>query len=258
MKNNKKRISKTDKIVPNTDGFRIKNHYVYLLIIILGIIIYANSSNVPFQYDDEIRILENTKIQKLSDINTIWNQNKRRFFGYLTIAVNYHIGQEKVFGYHIFNLFIHLVASLTVYILVNLLFQTPRLLQKLSEKEKQYISTGTALIFLCHPLQTQSVTYVIQRFTSISALCLFAVFFFYVKFRLETSVNRRPRTLAVIKYYIPAILITIIGVQIKETFIVLPGALLLGEIYFFNNRKGEWPVRLIQISPFAFLVSTIL
>ena len=66
-------------------------------------------------------------------------------------------------GYHIFNLIIHLINACFVYWLTLLIFSSPVLNDTAIAKDKNFIAFITALLFVSHPLATQSVTYIVQR-----------------------------------------------------------------------------------------------
>jgi hypothetical protein len=101
-----------------------------------------------------------------------YDYNPRRIVGYFTFALNYHVGGTDVRGYHIVNLLIHLINSVLVYFLVLLTFRTPyfkAVESGVGEERSGYgggIALFTALLFAVHPVQTQAVTYIVQRFTS--------------------------------------------------------------------------------------------
>ena len=81
---------------------------------------------------------------------------------YLTLAVNYLIGKDDPWGYHLVNLIIHILAGFTLFGILKRSF-----LNKKFAPEFGYDALGLSLtivlIWLVHPLQTQSVTYIIQR-----------------------------------------------------------------------------------------------
>jgi len=77
----------------------------------------------------------------------------------LSLAANFHFSALKPFAYHLSNIVLHLFNALVVYFL----------LRRLLGKGDRGAALIGALIFLSHPLQTQAVTYVIQRTTSLAA-----------------------------------------------------------------------------------------
>ncbi|MBI4690378.1 MAG: hypothetical protein HY754_08955 [Nitrospirae bacterium] len=112
----------------------IKNRRVHvLLVVVLAIVIYSNTFNVPFIFDDFLYIANNDIVKDLRHFiepsktvnalspDTLVNYTFRsRFIGYLTFAINHKLSGMDVRGYHILNLIIHIFNALLVYCLVML------------------------------------------------------------------------------------------------------------------------------------------
>ena len=105
-------------------------------------------------------------------------------FKYLSFALSYHFSKLNVFGYHFFNLIIHLANALLVWKLTLLTFRTPLLKDKKITSWAYPIAFFTGLIFVAHPIQTQAVTYIVQRTTSLAVFFYLASFVLYVQSRL--------------------------------------------------------------------------
>ena len=87
----------------------------------------------------------------------------------LTLSANYSLGGLNTWGYHAFNLGVHLLAALTLFGIVRRTLQSPRLRERFGQAATP-LALGVALIWLVHPLQTQAVTYIIQRCESLMGL----------------------------------------------------------------------------------------
>src|SRR5208283_2669984 len=132
-----------------------------------------------------------------------------RYIGYLTFALNYRIHGLSVTGYHIVNIAIHIANSILVYFLVLLTFRTPYFrdwglgtgnrfpdsdCRPLVPGPSSLVPFFSAAIFAVHPLQTEAVTYVFQRFASLVAFFYLLSLVFYIKARLafvKNSVKNR-------------------------------------------------------------------
>lgn len=216
------------------------------IIICLGLIAYSNTFLSPFHLDDKTSIIDNQAIRNLSHLQDIWNFLPRRFVLYLSLAVNYHFGQLHVFGYHLFNLAIHLSSAAFVYWFVLLTFSTPALKNQDIAKFKNFIAAFSALIFVSHPIQTQAVTYIVQRAASMSTLFYIASLCLYIRSRL---VKKRASF-----FYIASILLGIVCMFTKEIGITLPLILWIYEMTFL--RKGNdtsWK----RFAPFLFMILII-
>ena len=100
---------------------------------------------------------------------------------YLTLALNYFFGQLDPFGYHLVNFFIHVGASYVLYVIALNVLRNYR-----GGKEGVWPAAPAAFalasLWCVHPLQTQSVTYVIQRAESLMSLFFLLTFFFSLKY----------------------------------------------------------------------------
>lgn len=147
-----------------------------LLLIAAGMLAYENSFAGVFVYDDFPAIVKNQKLRSLSDT---WRAGMRsRPVGELSFALNRSLHDLDVWGYHAVNLAIHLTSGL---LLMGFVRRTLLLLT--SRPAFQTHSTGiafcVAFLWVVHPLQTESVTYIVQRFESLMGMfflaCLYAI-----------------------------------------------------------------------------------
>ena len=97
-----------------------------LAIVAAGLAAYANTWQSSFHFDDQTSIVWNYAIQRLADVRSIWDFWPTRFLTYFSFALNYHIHQLGVFGYHIVNTVIHLAAALCVRWLVLLTWRAAK------------------------------------------------------------------------------------------------------------------------------------
>ena len=221
-----------------------KKNYLNILGIILlcclGIIMYSNTLHSPFQFDDEFNIINIVNIIKsFSNLNIIFNFFPTRFITYLSLAINYHFNQLDVFGYHLFNLIVHLSTSIMVWWFVLLTLHAPALRDKKISGYSNIIAFFAALVFISHPIQTQGVTYIIQRAASLATLFYVSSLAFYVKSRLlKYEANKSNiRTF----YYILSFMALILAMFTKEMTITLPLMILLYEFCFFKEEDGvDW------------------
>ena len=131
---------------------------------------YAPSFIVPFQFDDYARIIDNVPLQDGQWRVALYWLGSSRVLPSLTIIANYVSGGDHVLGYHIVNFALHLIAALGVFVLARLLCRGPRLRDSVAARRPLVVAGVAALVMACHPLQTQAVTYIIQRAAVMSAL----------------------------------------------------------------------------------------
>ena len=170
---------------------------MHRLIIFVMSYVYSNTLEAPFVFDDKFVIVENAIVKDLSYFispseakvhkgHFEYESFKHRYIGYLTFALNYWIHKLDVTGYHLTNLAVHLINSLIVYWFVVLTFRAPFLDSSVPRERSTEIALFTALLFACHPLQTQAVTYRWQRVTSLSTTFYILSLVLYIIWRLKS------------------------------------------------------------------------
>ena len=229
-----------------------------ILITVLGILIYSNTFDVPFIFDDELNIVENHYIRDLSNFldkpsregvsPSTYDLLERRIAGYFTFALNYKAHGLEVWSYHTVNLAIHILTALLVYILVRLTLRTPFMVSSTLKDQAGYVALFSGLLFVCHPVQTQAVTYIVQRFTSLATMFYLLCVVLYARWRIESTVldsgfgvRRRCGYI-----YLLSLLSCVLAMITKETAFTLPLAVLVYEIMFF---KGKIKWRLLYLAP---------
>lgn len=144
---------------------------------------YSNSLSAAFVFDDRPHIFGNERITTVLPLST--TLSGRRPIVDFTLAINHAIGGYDPTGYHLFNVVVHILAGLTLYLLLRRIGGRAHHSKEASEKETGRTSVGfaaaVALLWMLHPLQTQSVTYVIQRGESLMGL--FYLFTLYAAIR---------------------------------------------------------------------------
>ncbi len=217
----------------------------YTQVLLLAIAVttaYCCTLDVPFYLDDFSSIQENPVIYHWQGTLTeLFNFSALRVVGYFTFALNYQIHQFQVAGYHIVNLIIHFLAGGAVFGLMRGLVRTPALNETLSIEAKQWLPLVVALFFLLHPLQIQSVTYIVQRLASLAALFYLTAMASFVQAQLSTQ--KLSQWLWILACLISAAL----AFLTKQNTVTLLIALLLLDLIFFPNSKRQ-VFKLISIS----------
>ena len=229
-----------------------------LLILLVGAVAYANSFQVPFVLDDLELIANNDIIRNLGNFlpgGSGYDFTPRRWFGYFTFALNYHFGGLDVTGYHLFNLAVHLCTALLVYALVRLTFRTPKLSASGLVSQAGTVALLAALFFVAHPVQTQAVTYIVQRLASLCTLFYLLALVLYVAARLgfdnQAAQGGGWRSLAAGGWHGPLLLTgsfvaALLAMCTKEIAFTLPLVIVLYEASFF---RGQWQRRALILLP---------
>jgi tetratricopeptide (TPR) repeat protein len=208
----------------------LKTWYGTILLLALVVALtYGHTLDVPFYLDDFSSIEENPVIYNSSGLLALWQFAPLRIIGYLSFALNYQIHQFQVTGYHLVNIIIHFLAGVAVFGLLRGLVRTPAV--TLSEPAKQGLPILVALIFVLHPLQIQSVTYIVQRLASLAALFYIASMASYIQARLTNQIKYR------VLWIMTSILLALLAFFTKQNTATLPIAILLLELVFFPAHQ---------------------
>lgn len=211
-------------------------------------IAYAPSFGVPFQFDDSARLGGNWSLQYGGLLEALLWLGNSRLVPALTLVLNYRLGAFDPVGYHAVNFAVHVLTTVGVFALALALSRTPRLRDAWPPRRALLLATAAAMIFACHPLQTQAVTYIIQRYASMAALFYVwaVVCYLHARNRYAGAEPGRPRP-----YVVATVLLAICAALSKENSASLPAALLLAEWIGFG-----WPRqrRTIVVGTVLFLI----
>jgi Flp pilus assembly protein TadD len=228
----------------------IGNPHTYHLIAILAIcllciIIYSNTLNSSFVFDDFHNIKENPYI-RLTDLDFdklydagFKSPSSNRPVANISFAINYYFGKYDVTGYHIVNILIHLINGIIVYLLARIIFKQLSNVLKYRIPQSPnppipFMSLFAALLFTAHPLQTQSVTYIVQRMNSMAVMFYLLAFVLYIYGRLS-RIRWKRWTL-----WAGCFVSWILALGSKQIAATLPFILLLYEWYFFQDLSKDW------------------
>jgi protein O-mannosyl-transferase len=226
--------------------------WIYLIVLLIaGGVVYHNSLQGPFIFDDPISISLNPNIKSLWPI---WQAmgapdtagTAGRPVINLTLAINYALGGEKTLGYHVVNLAIHLAAALTLFGIVRRTLLSPALREQFAGRAS-HLALAVALIWEVHPLVTESVTYIIQRTESLMGL--FFLLTLYCSIRARDSEHP-------MRWYVAAVIACILGMGSKEVMAVAPLIVILYDRIFVFPSYGEMLRR--QWKFYAALACTLL
>ena len=227
------------------------------MIITIISIVYSNTLEAPFVLDDKLVIVENPIVKDLGYMvnpseakvhkgHFEYESFRHRYIGYLTFAINYWFHKLDVTGYHLVNIAIHIINSLIVYWLVILTFKTPFLNSSVLRGRINEIAFFASLFFACHPLQTQAVTYIWQRVTSLSTTFYCLALVFYILWRLTSKKPSSFATQMPILFYFGSVISAVLAMKTKEIAFTLPVVIFLYELMFFEEKIKK---RILYITP---------
>jgi len=217
-----------------------------LVVVVAGLLAYLNSFTGPFVFDDVGSIPENPTIRHLWPIWQCLSPPHRggltvegRPLINLSLAINYALGGYNVWGYHALNLTVHILAGLALLGLVRRTLLQPALRERFGATANE-LALATAVLWTVHPLQTESVTYMIQRAESIMGL--FYLLTLYCFIRGVESARPRP-------WYGLCVAACALGMTSKEVMVTAPVMVLLYDRAFVASSFREawqrrWPLYL--------------
>lgn len=222
-----------------------------IILIAAGIIAYSNTIDASFQYDDYAQIVLNKNIH-MKEFS--WGRLMGsgfpeypldRIIARISFSINYYFGGLNVSGYHYVNIFIHIVTALGVFSLVK------ALVQNIGDENGETVNYSqlafiASLLWLLSPVQTQAVTYIVQRMTSLAALFYVYSLTFYIKGRTSRGTKSALLLSSSIFFYLLAL-------GTKQNVILLPLIVILYE--YLQARRQH--TRLLKDKNFIITLTAI-
>jgi Flp pilus assembly protein TadD len=199
-----------------------------VLIIAAGLGAYHNSFRDGFVFDDTLYIVENPRIRQLWRPWEVIAHTSRPVVG-LSLAMNYALGGFDPWGYHAFNVGVHILAALTLYGVVRRTLVSETLRSKFGVAAP-FLAGAISLLWLVHPLQTESVTYTIQRGESLMGL--FYLLTLYCVIRSQDAPRRN-------LWKIVAVVSCALGMASKPVMVTAPVVILLYDRAFLVTSWRE-------------------
>ena len=221
-------------------------------LVVLVFVIYSSGLNGPFILDDMSNIEYNPhiRITRLSFDGlkqaAFEGAASRRPVANISFALNYFFHGENTFGYHLVNILVHATAGIFLYFFIKTTLSTPALRSKF--ENQKWIAFITVLIWLVHPVQTQSVTYIVQRMNSLAAMFYIMALFFYARGRLSQAPRNRWL------WFSGCAVAAILAFGSKQNAASLPFFIFLYEWYFLQDLKIGWLKRKLKIVFLVFFV----
>ena len=204
-----------------------------LLLVIAGLAAYAGSFSGPFVFDDVASIVENPTLRHWESSLTppLASTTSGRPLVNLSLAANYAVSGTAVWSYHAVNVAIHVLAALVLLGLIR------RTLAADENPAAAVLAAVAALLWMLHPLQTEAVTYVVQRAESLMGLCYLLTL--YAFRRGAESASLRPRW-----WFAVSLTACFLGMATKEVMVSAPLiALLYDRTFLAGSFREAWRLR---------------
>jgi protein O-mannosyl-transferase len=210
---------------------RIPNLLQLVFIVLAAALVYGNTLDVPFYLDDFSSIFENPVIYGGGGFSELWQYAPQRIVGYATFACNFQLHHSQPAGYHLVNILIHILTGLSLFALIRGLFRTPVVVGYRSAQTVNLLPLFVALLFVVHPMQTQAITYVVQRLASLAALWVVASLACYVYGRVVQGGGQKSLL------FFLSFLFAGLGFLTKQNTFVLPLLVIGIESVFFPATR---------------------
>ncbi len=218
-----------------------------LLIATVATIIYSNSFDASFHFDDQHSIVENYAIHRF-DLKNIFSSSNRPILD-ITFALNYYFGKLDVFGYHLVNLILHIANGIMLYFILLWTIQRAESKEQRAEDEGQktlrsmlYAKTNVplyaGLIFIAHPVQTQAVTYIVSRSSVLATTFYLLTVLLFIRAFKHGAKGKEQRAKNSMLYFAGAFIASCLGMGTKQIAATLPLMLLIYDFYFISD--GNW------------------
>ena len=207
---------------------------VLVLLVAAGSVAYHNASRGTFVLDDMPAIAWNPSIRALSPLSTVLSPPPRsaaygRPVVNLSLALNYAVGGLNVASYHLFNLAVHILSSLLLFAIIRRSLRSPALGSR-HANSADGIATAAALLWVVHPLASESVDYTIQRTELLMGL--FFLLTLYCAIRAFESPERRG-------WYVAALAAFFLGLGSKEVIVMAPAVVFVYGWLFFSTSLRD-------------------
>ena len=222
--------------------------FTFITLLILLLAVYSNSFYGDWHFDDYANIIENPNVQinslSFSELKQsfigIYQDRLLRPFSYASFALNYYVGGLNVFGFHLVNFFIHYLSSVFLFLFI---FNTLKL--PLCKNQYENIAYPVALLatvlWSVHPVFVTSVSYIVQRMTSMAGLFYIMSMYFYLKGRMSKTKGKS------IGFFIFCALAGMASLLTKENAVMLPFSILLFDLLLIQGATKENIKRFLKI-----------
>jgi Flp pilus assembly protein TadD len=211
--------------------------FVVILVAAVALATYWNGLHAPFMWDDDVAITTNQSIHQISEsLNPpIETPVSGRPVVNLSLAINYAMGGLNPVGYHVFNLAVHVLCALLLFGIVR---RTLTRQQFFSDKTRiDPIALACALIWMVHPLLSETIDYTTQRTESLMGF--FFLLTLYAAIRARDRKKRRATLSGSPAWTFVAIGSCALGMATKESMAVAPVVVVLYDLIFEFNSTNE-------------------
>jgi hypothetical protein len=202
---------------------------------ILILLLYSIALDGGFVLDDKNNIEKNPAI-RLTSLTTdslsraaFKSVLPNRPVANISFGLNYFFAGNSVRAYRLVNILLHISTGILLYFFVQTILALPTLKNRYGTPG--WVPLIVAFLWLVHPVQTQTVNYIVQRMTILAAMFYILAFLLYIKARLAEK--KITTWLLLFGSFFAGFL----GLGSKETVATLPFFIILFEFCFFQDTN---------------------
>lgn len=162
-----------------------RNIFSLLVILLIAFLSYFNALSGSFHFDDYSSIIHSSSFKYYNEhfsTALVLKNLQNRSIVYSTFHLNHSLGGIDAFGFHVFNLAVHILTCFLIFFLFKEILLASSHIEKIEgHKNRLTIPLTASLLFAIHPLNTQAVTYITGRTTSMAVFFYIASFLFFIK-----------------------------------------------------------------------------
>ena len=200
----------------------------YIILSIISVIVFCNTLDNTFVYDDSVTIVNNNLIKNWKNFHTLFSFNYFILSGELsyrpvvtlTYFIDYSLWGLNTTGFHFTNLLLQTANTLLFYVFLKRVTKVNTL---------AFFST---LLFTTHPILTETVNSISYREDLLTALFFLIAFILYLKIN-KTFFNKSKFLL----YYLGSLFSYLLALFSKEMAITFPILLILFDIFYLPSDK---------------------
>ncbi|MBF0503470.1 MAG: tetratricopeptide repeat protein [Candidatus Omnitrophica bacterium] len=241
---------------------------IFCVILLFGFALYFYPlRSTTFSFDDHFSI-ETNEVVKNIDVPKIFKAFNTRFLVGLSFALNYKCCGLHPEGFRLINLLLHCLNAFLVYLLVQSTLSLYAKSKEIFHGRLEWPSFFASMLFLCHPIQTEPVNFITQRFVLMGTFFYLLSLIFYVKSKRHCeersdeaislkkdfpNVKNTARKDTIKFYYLCSLISAIAAMFCKEFVVTLPLMLVLWDFYFLEALAEPRWKRCRRILPFFFI-----
>jgi tetratricopeptide (TPR) repeat protein len=246
---------------PSSDtdaGATSSRQHAFAIMLLIAVVMaaYCNCYNASFHFDDSSSIVDNMSIRRWSTMFSPPNANGETVSGRpllnATFRINYAISGLDVWSYHAVNVLIHTLAGLALLGVVRRTLLLPCMRRWFDARGALWVAWLVAAIWVAHPMNTEAVTYIVQRAESFMALWYLLTLYCFIR-SVENCADdvdgdKKPAR----NWMIASWLACLAGMASKEVMVSAPVMLFFHDRAFVaGSFKKAWQRRKFYYGAFA-------